>query len=71
MIFSYVVFKNSVPNFASAADAATNLSIVQRVKIAPLMWMGCLSCGVHPRNKCPADWLHLSIDICKINLNEH
>ena len=51
IIFSYSVFKNSAPNSASAADVAKILSVVQRVKFAPLRWMGCLSFGFHPRNK--------------------
>ena len=39
-IFASFAFKNSATNYSSAADAATNFSIVQRVKIAPLRWMG-------------------------------
>ena len=57
IIFDYFAFKNSASNSASAANAATNLSIVQRVKVTPLRWMGCLSCGVHPRKKCLGDWM--------------
>ena len=44
------MFKNSAPNYASAGDAG-NFCKWHRVDIAPLRWMGCLSCGVHPRNK--------------------
>ena len=61
MTFSYFAFKNSAPNCASAAYAATNLRTWNCLNITPLRWMGCLSCGVHPRKKCPADLLHKSI----------
>ena len=60
-LFIYFAFKNSASNSTSASDVATNLSIVQRVKIVPLRWMGCLSCGVHTRKKCPADRLCASL----------
>ena len=62
MLLDSFSFKNSAPNSASAADAATNMSIWHRVNITPLRWIGCLSCGVHPRNKCPAVWLRVSLD---------
>ena len=58
MIFSSFVIKNSDPNSAFDSDAATNLSIWHSVNIAPLMWMGGLSCGVHPRKQ------FLSIRLC-------
>ena len=54
MMFAYFAFKNSEPNSASAADAATNLRIAQQVNIVPLRWIGYLSCGVRPRKKLPA-----------------
>ena len=54
MITDYFAFRNSAPSSASADDAATKLSIWHRVNIAPLRCMGCLSCGFHPRKKCPA-----------------
>ena len=60
-MFAFFAFKNSAPNSASAADAATNFSIVQRVKIAPLRRMGSLACGVHPRNKYPTALMHASL----------
>ena len=61
MIFAYFEFKYSAPNFASAADAATNFSIWHRVNIATLMWMGCLYFGVRPRKKYPAARLRASL----------
>ena len=61
MIFASFAFKSSASNSASAADVAKLLSIVQRVNIAPLRWMGCLSCGVHTRKKYPADLLRASL----------
>ena len=51
------MFKNSASNYFSAVGAAKKFSIWHRVNIAPLRWMGCLSCGVHPRNKFPDDRL--------------
>ena len=51
MILVSISFRNIAPNYASADDAATNLSIWHRVNIAPLRCMGCLSCGFHPRKK--------------------
>ena len=36
-------------------------SIWNRVNIVPFMCMGCLSCGFHPRNKCPAAWILASL----------
>ena len=61
IIFVSFSFKNNVPNSASAANAATHFSIWHMVKIAPLRWMGCLSCGVHQMKKCLADRLSESI----------
>ena len=54
MIFASFAFKNIAPNLASAADAATNLRIVQSVRIGPFRRMGCLLYGYHTRKKCPA-----------------
>ena len=62
MIFDSFAFKNSAPNSAFAADATTNFSIWHRVNITPLRWMGCVSCVVHPRKKCPSYWLRASLD---------
>ena len=53
MILASFAFKNSPPSSASATSAATNLSIWHSVNIAPFRWMGCLSCGFHPRKKFP------------------
>ena len=39
-IFASFVLKKNAPNSDSAADAATNLSIMQRVKIMQLRRMG-------------------------------
>ena len=62
LLFFYLfAFKNSALNSASVANAATNFSIVQRVKITPLRRMGCLYCGVHPRKKFPAAWMRASL----------
>ena len=57
MILVSFSFRNIAPNYASADDAATNLSIWHRVNIAPLRCMGCLSCGFHPRKKCSTAWI--------------
>ena len=54
MIFASFAFKNIAPNSASAADAATNLRIVQSVRIGPFRRMGRLSSGCQPRKKWPA-----------------
>ena len=40
IIFAYFLFQNSAPNYSPADDAATNFSIVQRMKISPLRRMG-------------------------------
>ena len=61
MILSSFAFKNSAPSSASAAYAATNLSIRHSVDIAPFMWMGCLYRGFHTRKKCPAARLRASL----------
>ena len=55
VILASFEFRNIPPSSASAAYAATNLSIWHSVNIAPLGCIVCLSCGFHPRNKCPAD----------------
>ena len=49
IIFASSAFKNIAPNSASAADAATNLRIVQSVRIGPFRQMGRLLSGYHPR----------------------
>ena len=54
MLLTSFSFRNRAPCSSSASNAATNLSIWQSVNIAPLRWVGCLSCGFHPRNKFPA-----------------
>ena len=54
IIFASFAFKNIAPNSASAADAATNLRIVQSVRIGPFRRMGRLSSGSQPRKKWPA-----------------
>ena len=54
MIFASFAFKNIAPNSDSAADAATNLRIVQCVSIGPFRRMGHLSSGCQPRKKCLA-----------------
>ena len=54
LILFYFAFRKGTPSSASDADAATNLSIWYSVNIARLRCIGCLSCGFHPSNKCPA-----------------
>ena len=54
MILTSFAFRNSSPSSASAANSPTSLSIWNSVNIAPLRWMGCLSCGFYPRKKYPA-----------------
>ena len=54
IIFASFAFKNIAPNSASATDAATNLRIVQRVRIGPFRRMGRLSSGCQLRKKWPA-----------------
>ena len=54
MIFASFAFKNIAPNSASAADAATNLRIVQSVRIGPFRRMGQSSSDSQPRKKWPA-----------------
>ena len=54
MIFASFAFKNISPNSASAADAATNLMIVQSVMIGPFRRIGRLLSGSQLRKKCPA-----------------
>ena len=54
MIFASFAFKNIAPNSASTADAATNLRIVQNVRIGPFRRMGRLSSGCQLRKKWPA-----------------
>ena len=51
IIFASFAFKNIAHNSASAADATTNLRIVQSVRIGPFRRMVCLSSGCHPRKK--------------------
>ena len=40
MILASFAFKNSAPSYASAANAATNLSIWNSENITPFKWMG-------------------------------
>ena len=54
VILAYLVFRNSAPSSASAVGAATNLSIWHKENIAPVRYMGSLSCGFHKRKKCPS-----------------
>ena len=60
-MFDSFEFKYVTPNSASAADLVTNLSVWNRVNIAPLRRMGCLSCGVHARKKFTATQLRVSL----------
>ena len=53
VIFASFAFKNIAPNSASAADAATNLRIMQSVRIGPFRRMGQSSSGSQPRKKWP------------------
>ena len=61
IIFASFAFKNIAPNSASAADAATNLRIVQSVRIGPFRRMGHLSSSCQPRKKWPAARLTFKI----------
>ena len=54
MILASFAFRKSAPSSASAADAATNLSKLQRTWIAPLSAMGLPSSGIDPKKKYPA-----------------
>ena len=51
IIFASFAFKKIAPNSASAADSATNLRIVQSVRIGLFRRMGRLSSGCQPRKK--------------------
>ncbi len=42
------------PSSASTADTATNHMSNERMCIGPFNFIGCLSCGSHPRKKCLA-----------------
>ena len=53
MVRPSLTFMESAPNYASAADDATNFKMVQRVKIALLSVMGSPSFAAKPRNKWP------------------
>ena len=61
MILDYFPLRNSAPSSASAANAATNLSIWHGVNIYSLRCMGCLSCGFHLRKKLLADQILASL----------
>ena len=52
-ILSSLQFMNNAPSSASATDAATNLSTLHSVCIAPFMRMGILSSGNHPMKNWP------------------
>ena len=54
IIFASFAFKNIATNSVSVSDAATNLRIVQNVRIGPFGWMGRLTSGCQPRKKWPA-----------------
>ena len=54
MIFAYFIFNNIAPNTASAADAETNLRILQSVRSGSFRRMGRLSSGCQTRKKWPA-----------------
>ena len=60
-ILSTFAFRNSAPISTSTADSAKFLSIWHRVNIDPLMCMGCLSFGFHPRKKCLAARIFASL----------
>ena len=49
----FFVFTNSVPSSASAAEAATILSIAHVIAILPFSWIGSPSRGMLPRKKQP------------------
>ena len=66
VVFASFAFEKSTLNSTFDVDVATNFSIWHWVKTAPLRWMGCLSYGVHPREKCPAVCLYASLaDKCE------
>ena len=54
IIFASFAFKHIAPNSTSAADAATNLRILQSVRIGPSGQMGHLSSSCQPKKKWPA-----------------
>ena len=54
MNFTSFALKNIAPKSASAADAETNLRIVQSVRIGPFRRMGRSSSDSQPRKKWPA-----------------
>ena len=56
-----LIYKKSVPSYASAAEAATKLNTVHRVKIDPLSLMSLLSFGIHARKKFHPALLLLSL----------
>ena len=49
--FACLVFKNSDPSSASAADAETHFEIEHMTCMAPLSLIGCPSIGIFPREK--------------------
>ena len=49
--------RKRAPSSASAAEATTNLSILQREKNAPFNFIGCVSMGSDPMKKWPLAWL--------------
>ena len=51
-------FRNRDPSSASAAEAATNLRMLQREWIGPLRLIGFPLIGSDPRKKCPPALLH-------------
>ena len=57
MVRHSFTFMKSAPNSDSAADDATIVKIVQRVKIAMLSVMGSPSLGTEPRKKWLAEQL--------------
>ena len=61
MVLAYFAFLKSAPSSTSAVNAAKTFSIWHSVNIAPFRLMGYLSCGVHHKKKCPADWLRVSL----------
>ena len=52
-ILPFLTLRNKAPNSASATDAATNLSMLHKLCIAPFSLMGSLGLGSHPRKKWP------------------
>ncbi len=52
-ILTFWPHKNNAPDSASATEPATNFRSSQKLWIAPLMRMGLLFSGTHPRKKYP------------------